>query len=80
MAYREGDKSKDTLIVKDSWQHKERLEEGLIQEATKNGVRNVARYYHHGTVPVHGKNDDISENVQRGEGVLAFDTGLLAAS
>lgn len=67
MAYRDGDESKEPLIVKDSWQYEERPEEGeLIQEATKKGVRNVARYYHHETVQVDGKNDDISENVRRG--------------
>ena len=66
-AYRDGDKSKASLIVKDSWQYKERPEEGaLIKEATEKGVRNIARYYHHETVLVDGKNDDVSENVRKG--------------
>ncbi len=34
-AYREGDESKEPLIVKDSWQYEERPEEGeLVKEAT----------------------------------------------
>ena len=66
-AYRDGDKSKESLIVKDSWQYEERPEEGeLIKEATDKGVRNIARYYHHETVQVGGKNDDTIENVRRG--------------
>ncbi|KAK3177887.1 hypothetical protein OEA41_000019 [Lepraria neglecta] len=45
----------------------ERPEEGeLIKKATDKGVRNIARYYHHETVLVDGKNDDIIENVRRG--------------
>lgn len=67
IAYRDGDESKEPLIVKDSWQYEERPEEGeLLQEATQKGVRNLARYYHHETVQIDGKNDDISENVRRG--------------
>ncbi len=66
-AYRDGDKSEERLIVKDSWQYEERPEEGeLIKEATDSGVRNIARYYHHETVQVDGKNDDIVDNVRRG--------------
>ncbi len=66
-AYRDGDESKEFLIVKDSWQYEERPEEGeLIKEATDKGVRNIARYYHHETVQVDGINDDISQNVRRG--------------
>lgn len=67
VAYRDGDKSKEPLIVKDSWQYEERPEEGeLLQEATRKGVRNVARYYHHETVQIDGKDDDVFENVRRG--------------
>ena len=67
VAYRDGDKSKEPLIVKDSWQYEERPEEGeLLREATQKGVRNVARYYHHETVQIDGKDDDIFENVRRG--------------
>jgi len=66
-AYRDGDESKEPLIVKDSWQYEERPEEGeLIKEATDKGVRNIARYYHHETVQVGGKNDDTIKNVRRG--------------
>lgn len=66
-AYRDGDGLKEPLIVKDSWQYEERPEEGkLIKEATDKGVRNIARYYHHETVQVGGKNDDTIENVRRG--------------
>ncbi|KAI9715652.1 MAG: hypothetical protein M1812_005804 [Candelaria pacifica] len=49
-----------------SWQFEERPEEGeLIKEATEKGVKNIARYYHHETAQVDGKNDDIVENVRR---------------
>lgn len=66
-AYRDGDKLKEPLIIKDSWQYEERPEEGeLIKEATDKGVRNIARYYHHETVRVGGKNDDTLENVRKG--------------
>ncbi len=66
-AYCDGDKSKEPLVVKDSWQYEERPEEGeLIKEATDKGVRNIAQYYHHETVRVGGKNDDTIENVRRG--------------
>ena len=66
-AYRDGDESKTSLIVKDSWQYEERpAEGGLIKEATDKSVRNIARYYHHETVQVDGKNDDTSENVRKG--------------
>ncbi len=66
-AYHDGDESKEPFIVKDSWQYEERPEEGeLIKEATDKGVRNIARYYHHETVQVGGKNDDTINNVRRG--------------
>ena len=65
-AYREGDLKKQPLIVKDSWQYVERPEEGkLIKEATETGVKHIARYYHHETVQVGGKDDDITTNVRR---------------
>lgn len=67
VAYRDGDKLKEPLIVKDSWQYEERPVEGeLLKEATQKGVRNVARYYHHETVQIDGKDDDIFENVRKG--------------
>ncbi|KAK1471304.1 hypothetical protein CABS01_16390 [Colletotrichum abscissum] len=60
------------LVVKDSWQYLERGEEGkLLREVTNKGVVNVARYYHHETVQVHGTNDDIWNNVRRGLDVTA---------
>ena len=65
-AYREGDARKQPLIVKDSWQYLERPEEGkLIKEATEAGVKHIARYYHHETVQVGGKDDDVIINVRR---------------
>ncbi|KAL9019595.1 MAG: hypothetical protein Q9185_003137 [Variospora sp. 1 TL-2023] len=65
-AYRDTDKTKKPLIVKDSWQYKERPEEGqFIKEATDKGVQNIARYYHHETVRVHGEIDDTLGNVRR---------------
>ncbi|EEH42949.2 uncharacterized protein PADG_07769 [Paracoccidioides brasiliensis Pb18] len=59
-AHREADESQSPLVVKDSWQYPERTEEGkLLQEAMKSGVKNVARYYHHETVCINGKEDDV---------------------
>ncbi|KAL8897340.1 MAG: hypothetical protein Q9207_007262 [Kuettlingeria erythrocarpa] len=66
-AYRDGDESKTSFIVKDSWQYEERPEEGaLIKEATDKDVKNIARYYHHETVQVDEKNDDTIGNVRKG--------------
>ena len=66
-AYRDTDKMKKPLIVKDSWQHEERPEEGfLIEEATNGGVENIARYYHHETVRIGGEIDDTLGSVRRG--------------
>ena len=65
-AHREGDESKMPLVIKDSWQYPEREEEGeLLQEATEKEVVNVARYYHHETVRVGGKDDNIRDNVRK---------------
>ncbi|EJT68061.1 hypothetical protein GGTG_14360 [Gaeumannomyces tritici R3-111a-1] len=65
-AYREGD-PQTQFVIKDSWQYTERDEEGdLLQEATDKSVVNVARYYHHETVQIHGTDDDIRSNVRRG--------------
>jgi hypothetical protein len=65
--YHEGDESKQLLVVKDSWQYPERDEEGeYLLEATKRGVVNVARYYHHETVCVGGEDDTIVDNVRKG--------------
>lgn len=48
------------LLVKDSWQSPERDEEGLLlREVSEHGIVNVARYYHHETVHVDGRPDDI---------------------
>ena len=66
-AYCDNDQLEEPLVVKMSWQYEERPEEGeLIKEATDKGVENIARYYHHQTVLVDGKNDDTTENVRRG--------------
>ena len=63
-AHSDGDKLKTTLVVKDSWQYPEREEEGvLLRDATERGVVNVARYYHHETVRVGRKDDDINGNI-----------------
>ncbi len=55
------------LVIKDSWEYEERPEEGLLlKEATEAGVKNVARYYHHETVRIDGKVDDVLDNVRKG--------------
>ncbi|KUI73409.1 Rhodopsin kinase [Cytospora mali] len=55
------------FVIKDSWQYTERDEEGeLLQDATKKGVVNLARYYHHETVQVFNQDDDIRSNVHKG--------------
>jgi len=55
-------------VVKDSWEYEERPEEGLLlKEATEAGVKNVVRYYHHETVYVDGRVDDILGNVRKGQ-------------
>ncbi|TWU73732.1 hypothetical protein ED733_000593 [Metarhizium rileyi] len=55
------------LVIKDSWQYVDRDEEGeLLQEATKKGVTNVARYYHHETVRICRTDDDVWNNVRKG--------------
>lgn len=58
---------KTSLVIKDSWQYTDRDEEGkLLQMATERRVVNVARYYHHETVRVHGADDDVRSNVRKG--------------
>ncbi|EDN09429.1 predicted protein [Histoplasma mississippiense (nom. inval.)] len=58
--YCETDKSRTPLVVKDSWQYPECIEEGeLLREAMVKGVKNVARYYHHETVRIDDKDDDV---------------------
>jgi hypothetical protein len=70
-AYCDGNKSKTILIIKDSWQYSEQGEEGvLLRDATEKGVVNVARYYHHETVCVGGKDDDINSNVRKGLDII----------
>ncbi|KAI1910566.1 hypothetical protein LOZ12_004500 [Ophidiomyces ophidiicola] len=65
--YRDGGEPRATLVVKDSWQYPEREEEGeLLRGATEKGVVNVARYYHHETVRVQGRGNDICNSVRRG--------------
>ncbi|TWU72848.1 hypothetical protein ED733_002636 [Metarhizium rileyi] len=55
------------LVIKDSWQFPEREEEGaLLREATRKGVINVARYYHHEVVQIRGMDDDIQSSTRRG--------------
>ncbi|KAL7800297.1 serine/threonine-protein kinase Sgk2 [Trichoderma ceciliae] len=65
-AHHEKDPSRQ-LVIKDSWQYMERVEEGeLLREATEKGVINVARYYYHETVHVGVAEDDIAKNVRKG--------------
>ncbi|KAK7740991.1 hypothetical protein SLS53_005054 [Cytospora paraplurivora] len=60
------DHPKEALVIKDSWQHPERDEEGdLLRMAFKEGVTNVAKYYHHETVQVGGRDDDILHNPEQ---------------
>ncbi|TWU78629.1 hypothetical protein ED733_005229 [Metarhizium rileyi] len=57
----------EPLVVKDSWQYPERDEEGqLLLEATEKNVVNVAQYYHHETVQICGKDDDVRNNIRGG--------------
>ena len=73
-AHREGDKSKQLLVVKDSWQYPERDEEGeYLLEAAESEVDHVARYYHHETVRVGGKDDNIADNIRKGLQVTEAD-------
>ncbi|OJD13994.1 hypothetical protein AJ78_05607 [Emergomyces pasteurianus Ep9510] len=66
-AHLDGNDSEHPLVIKDSWQYPEREEEGeLLKEITKEGVKNVTRYYHHETVRVTGSDDDIRNGVRRG--------------
>lgn len=58
---------KTPIVIKDSWQYPEREEEGeILQDIGKQEVVNVARYYHHQTVHVQGKVDDVRNNVRKG--------------
>ncbi|EGD97755.1 FunK1 protein kinase [Trichophyton tonsurans CBS 112818] len=66
------DEPRAVLVVKDSWQYPERDEEGeLLLEAMEKGVVNIARYYHHETIPVQGRGDDIRDGVRRGLDITA---------
>ncbi|TWU72040.1 hypothetical protein ED733_001671 [Metarhizium rileyi] len=68
-AYRKDD-PRASLVIKDSWQYTDWEEEGdMVQEATKKGVINVARYYHHETVRVRRTDDDIQNNIRKGQDV-----------
>ncbi|EDN02592.1 predicted protein [Histoplasma mississippiense (nom. inval.)] len=67
--YCETDKLQTPLVVKDSWQYPERTEEGeLLREAMAKGVKNVARYYHHETVRIDNKDDDVL-TIRKGRGI-----------
>jgi hypothetical protein len=55
------------LVIKDSWEYKERPEEGLLlKEAAEARVKNVARYYYHETVHISGTVDNVLGNVRKG--------------
>ncbi|KAI0520951.1 hypothetical protein F5B22DRAFT_653373 [Xylaria bambusicola] len=64
-AHFDSDKSL-VFVIKDSWQYPERDEGDLLKEATEQGVINVARYYHHETVRIGDKDDNIQANVRKG--------------
>ncbi|EEH17372.1 hypothetical protein PABG_07368 [Paracoccidioides brasiliensis Pb03] len=67
--YCETDKLQTPLVVKDSWQYPECTEEGeLLREAMAKGVKNVARYYHHETVRIDNKDDDVL-TIRKGLGI-----------
>ncbi|KUI73248.1 hypothetical protein VM1G_08725 [Cytospora mali] len=60
------EESKLPLVIKDSWQYIERNNEGeMLLEISKKNVVNVARYYHHETVIINDKIDDVRGNVRR---------------
>ncbi|KAH8655712.1 hypothetical protein BX600DRAFT_552924 [Xylariales sp. PMI_506] len=63
-AHRDGHPGRP-LVIKDSWQYPERLEEGELLYETTN-VINVVRHYYHETVRVSGTTDDIWGNVRKG--------------
>lgn len=42
----------------------------MLFKATRQGVVNVAQYYHHKTVQVRGTNDDIRSNVRGGLNIM----------
>ncbi|KAI9772444.1 MAG: hypothetical protein M1840_000647 [Geoglossum simile] len=80
-AYRDGDELKKVLVIKDSWQYPEREEEGeLLREATEKRVINVARYYHHETVRIGGKEDDINDSIRKGLGITKSTDAFLHPS
>ena len=65
-AHRKGEPDRP-LVIKDSWQYVERPEEGeLLRKATDGKLANVVRYYHHETVMIDGKADEIQGNVRGG--------------
>ncbi|KAL7784943.1 hypothetical protein V8C37DRAFT_394987 [Trichoderma ceciliae] len=70
--YLENDPLRKPLVVKDLWQYTERDEEGLLlKEATKMGVINMARYYHHETVHINGVIDDVRTSIRKGLDITA---------
>ncbi|KAM7218492.1 hypothetical protein V8F06_006096 [Rhypophila decipiens] len=67
-AHREEDPNA-LFVVKDSWQDQERDEEGeFLSDATEKGVVHVARHYHHETVRIRGKVDDVHGKISKGVG------------
>ncbi|KAL6690661.1 serine/threonine-protein kinase Sgk2 [Trichoderma pleuroticola] len=61
------DDPQTAFVIKDSWQYPEREDEGeILREVTKQGVINVARYYHHETVRIRDVDDDIRNSVRTG--------------
>ncbi|KAA1106276.1 hypothetical protein PGT21_032400 [Puccinia graminis f. sp. tritici] len=58
---------RQTFLIKDSWQPKDRREEGvMLRDVTENNVPHVARYHHHEDVHVAGNSVDIESHVRRG--------------
>ena len=66
-ALRNPNQSSNCLVIKDSWQFKERPEEGLLLKmATEKGVKNVSRYFHHETIQFDGREDSVLNSVRQG--------------
>ena len=64
--YYKGNISKAPLIIKDLQQYLQREEEGkLLYKVIEKGVVNIARYYHHKTIYIGGKDNNIF-NIYKG--------------
>lgn len=74
---------KRPFLVKDSWQHEDRIEEGLLMKKAKElGVTGIAQYYYHETVRVGLNIDDTLTAIRRGkmkQGRQSFKGGKLSS-